>query len=179
MSVRLQLCLEERLTDRVVVAVFLEPESSEHALDGVAVELLDRRRESLSPRVLLPISGHLTQAITVRVELRSVSALPVGALVEASAWWAGDQVRVWCPTEASTQLEAHVRGRHSIPFPKVEGEFSSLGRAEAIALADRFPWTASAGGREPMAEVADEISAELGLEGEDANWLRDLLHDDG
>lgn len=177
-----EVALVERQADRVVAVVHLEPEGEPVHVEGVAVELLDRGRERLSARVLLPISGELAQPLAVRVELRASDQIPVGAFIESTAWWDGEQQRVTCPTDRSTELEAHVRGRGAIPIPLGEGEFLSLTPSQRRRLARRFPWVLTAdeediarvGSSTPTA-VVDDAMETLGLDREEAEWLKELL----
>ena len=194
MALFFEVTLEERRADRVVAIVRLESEGEPVALEGVAVELLDRGRDRLSSRVLLPIAGELAQSVAVRVELRAFDEIPVGAFIEATAWWEADQRRVVCPTDTSTELEAHVHGRGAIPLAGEDGEFLSLTPAQWRRLAGRFPWLvslhdavaspggvapgATEGGEDALGETLEETLEGLGLEGDEAEWLKELLGDE-
>jgi hypothetical protein len=189
MSLSFELRLEERQPDRVWVSVLLVPRDGALPIDGVAVELFSRQRESLSPRLLLPIAGVLANPMTVKVELRAQTSIPPGAMVVGTAWWGPDTQRVVCPADPWTELEAHVRGKRCLgPREERPGQdFMGLDPTETGRLAGVFPWL-EARGTPPCMEgfgepldafdVVDEISEELGLDAENAEWLRQLLKED-
>jgi hypothetical protein len=78
-----------------------------------------------------------------------------------------------------------MRGHRQLPLG-AEVDLSRLLPEERDVFVRRMPWIADPmvapdpHGIEPLEAEAtpDEICEELGLEGEDAEWLRDLLSDD-
>ena len=71
MHLDIELCLQSRQPDRVVVRLKLVPQADEGVqVDGAAVDLLSREGDALCPRVLLPFAGLLRAPITTTVELR-------------------------------------------------------------------------------------------------------------
>jgi hypothetical protein len=99
-----QLCLDEREDARVFATVILIPDSP-FTLDGVAVQLFDAEGESLSSKLLLPVSGDLVGPVSSRVELRSRSGdIPIGSQVIATAWWPGGHLQASRCTDAGTTL---------------------------------------------------------------------------
>lgn len=186
LPLKFELSLEERLTDRVIVSVALAPGDGAQCLGGVAVELFSRDRDSLSPRVLLPISGRLADPIVIRVELRAVRDIPPGCRVVGTVWWEDDQLVASCPADPCCSLDVHLRGRRCVS-PMIERELTRLTPAERGRLAALFPWIdeprpkrATAELDEPLdaTDVVDDISEELGLDDENARWLRELLAED-
>jgi hypothetical protein len=135
--------------------------------------------------MLLPICGCLGSPVVTRVELKSSTPIPVDGQVVAVAWWGREQVEVRCPSEVGTTLEAHMRGHRQLPLGE-EVELARLPADERDVFVRRMPWLAEpmvppdARGIETLETEAtpDEICQELGLEGEDAEWLKDLLADD-
>jgi hypothetical protein len=187
-SVDLAIRLLERHADRVIVAVILDPCHGPTCVDGVGVELFSRERDSLSHRVLLPISGTLTQPMSVQVELRADSPLPLGAFIQGQCWQGCESFCAVCPADPSTELEAHVRGRHPVacarraPESAFDPDLEGLSRAERARLAAVFPWVD--GPRAPVEgcvpcldamEDFDELSEELGLDEAEAALLREIL----
>lgn len=190
MPVTFELHLEDRQPDRVIVSVRLAPRRSPMRVDGVAIELFSRKRESLSPRVMLPITGDLVGEIVVRAEIRAHQPpLPAGATIVGTAWWDTDQVRTLCPADPWTELEAHMRGRRCVASRAFadDGWLCTLEPEERRTLAARFPWIDHP--RDPCPgfeadepldalDVVDEISEELGLDEANTAWLRELLEED-
>jgi hypothetical protein len=188
-SLSFELRLEERLEDRVIVSVLLSPCGGPASVDGVAVELFSRDHESLSPRMLLPISGALYGPIAVKVELRSGRPIPAGAVVAGTAWWPTDSQCATVPADPYTELEAHMRGKRAVSCRMTEEELVSLDRRERGRLAVLFPWIdrkplcakrAAAAIDEPLdvQDAVDDISEELGLDEENTRWLRELLQEE-
>ena len=188
MSVDLAIRLLERHSDRVIVAVILDPCRGPTCVDGVAVELFSRERDSLSHRVLLPISGTLTQPMSVQVELRAPHPLPLGAFIQGHCWQASESICAVCPADPSTELEAHVRGRHPVacarraPECAFDADFEGLSMRERRRLAAVFPWVdgprTSAEGCVPCLDAVedfDDLTAGLGLDEAEAALLRDIL----
>jgi hypothetical protein len=187
-SVDLAIRLLERHSDRVIVAVILDPCRGPTCVDGVGVELFSRARDSLSHRVLLPISGTLTQPMSVQVELRAHGALPVGAYVQGQCWQGCEAVCAVCPADPSTELEAHVRGRHPVacarraPESAFDADLEGLSRDERRTLVAAFPWLEAPqtvdDGCVPCLDAIDdfaELSEELGLDEAEAAMLREIL----
>ncbi len=186
MGVEFAVRLLERQSDRVIVSVILDPGATSVPVDGVGVELFSRGRDSLSPRVLLPISGTLSQAMAVQVELRAHGALPVGAFIQGQLWQSGEATCVLCPADPSTELEAHVRGRHPVaavrsgPSSAFDDDLEGLLPEERERLARVFPWIelprcAAGAACLDANDDLDELSDELGLDAEEAALLREIL----
>ncbi len=180
----MDLHLDDRQPDRVRVTVRLEPDDAGHPVDGVALQLCSEGGECLGPRLLLPIQGRLAGPLVTRVELRSLSPIPENGRVVAVAWWGCEQVEVTCPSDRHTTLRDHVRGAHRAPLAGRVG-LERLDDDERAAFYRLAPWAAEPRvPRSPRLEPVDpepsaeEICEELGLEGEDAEWLKDLLEED-
>jgi len=183
-SLSLDLRLDDRKPDRVLVSVRLSPEGEVHPVDGVALQLCSEDGECLGPRLLLPIHGSLAGPVVTRAELRSADPIPRNGRVVAVAWWGREQVEVTCPSDRGTSLEVHMRGQSQVALP-ARVTLRLLDEAERAALVRRLPWI-----DEPLAKAhpriepvdpepdADELCAEIGLDGEDAAWLKDLLESD-
>jgi hypothetical protein len=138
--VSLELHLEERLADRVTVAVTLAPTTDAPlALGGVAVTMFNRKGDSLSPRLLLPIAGVVHHRMVTSIELRAVTEIGVGSYLRASAWWEGGQLSVTCPTERWTELRCHMRGK-SLTLPTEEDDIGPLSSRERRLVAAVYPW---------------------------------------
>jgi hypothetical protein len=180
--------LVERLPDRVVLAVRLAPHGGPVSIEGVAVELFNRARESLSPRLLLPIAGALQGELSVQVELRAKAAITTGAVIVGTAWSDKGQACAYCPADPSTELESHVRGRRCVGCEcERANELEWLTGDERDRLIAAFPWIAPPTSPclktrvdEPV-DVTDEVEMichELGIDAENAAFLRSLLEDD-
>ena len=168
--------LEEHAADRVHVTVTLSPTVRPVEVTGVAVELFGRRRESLGPRLLLPISGTVTGPIATRAELRCRGPIPRGSFVEATAWMPHEELAATCPAEPPPVLEGHVRGRHPLMSADRDRSLGSLSHTEKCALARCLSWLPAPAAEEKGCDV-DAIQEELGLDDEDADWLRELMEE--
>lgn len=185
MAVAFELRVEDRLADRVIVSVQVKPSGEAVAVEGIAVELFSRTDESLSSRVLLPVSGLLNAAVGVRVEVRASAPIPHGATVVGTAWWEGGMATVRCPTDPGTELEAHMRGRRTALLCGRDEFLESMSDREWQTLACAFPWLSRVAAHRidrPIdantQSLADEVTDELDLDPESAEWLRELLKED-
>ena len=184
MSVSLDLHLEDRQADRVWVSVRVAPDGEPRRVDGVALQLCARDGEALGPRLLLPICGCLESPIVTRVELKA-AAIPRDGQVVAIAWWGQEQIEARCPADVGTGLEGHMRGHRQLPLA-TRIDVAPLAPDERAVFVRRMPWVAAPmipfdpRGIEPLESepTSDQICEELGLDGEDAEWLKDLLDED-
>ena len=185
MDLDFSLSLDERLPDRVLVSVLLRPRPEEDAdVQGVSVELVGESGERLSHQLRLPIAGVLTQPMRTTVELRALRPLPQGARVLGTAWTAEEQWEATCPADPGTQLRAHVRGWGTIR-PKSDEFFEALSGPERTVLGGAVPWLAPCRQAPPaVVETPDvhpdevrKFCEDLGLQGEDSEWLEDLLNE--
>lgn len=185
MDLDFSLSLDERLPDRVLVSVLLQPRAEEEAdVQGVSVELVGETGDRLSHQLRLPIAGALTQPIRTTVELRALGPLPLGARVLGTAWTAEEQWEASCPADPGTQLQAHVRGLVSLR-PTSDEFFEALSCAERDHLAVSLPWLARCQPARPTVVETPEVNPDevrrfcddLGLCGEDSEWLEDLLNE--
>lgn len=180
MNVVCEVQLDERTADRVIVVVGLAPTAGPAHVDGVAVELVARNGESLGPRQLLPIHGALTGPITTRVELRAPGGreLPLGCTVVTTAWAGVDQTVTECPADPWTEFPTHVFGKRPVPLEsgRAPRTFQAATRADRARLAKKFPWMAVPPA--PPAPPTPDAFDDLGLDDDDAAFLRDLLDDD-
>lgn len=189
----------ERSADRVIVSVLLDPCGGTLQIEGVAVQLATRRLDPIGPQMVLPIAGPVSTMLAVQVELRSTEALPPGALVTGSMWWADGELRVTCSADLWTELEAFVRGRHVDAPCEQKGlglagddddDFVPLEALERAALVRVLPWIERSGPTCPPVlavdadppkphphDPIDEVCAEFGLDEENAAFLRELLED--
>ena len=140
---------------------------------------------------MLPIAGELRQPMLSTVELRTGDdEVPGGARVVGTAWNGAEQHEAQIPTDPSTELEGHLRGRHPIdPHPDGVEMFVLASAEERKRLALELPWIAhprlprNAGTLEVVEhadmldeqEAIDEFVADLGLDEEGSAWLKDLL----
>ena len=174
MQLDVQLCLEEREGPRVLASVTLLPHTSGLHLDGVAVQLFDVEGESLSSKLLLPVSGTLVGPVSSRVEVRSLRGdIPPGSEVVATAWWAEGHIQARQTTDPGTSVQAHVLNMSSVP-PTDEEPLLELLSEEREQMLRLFPWIV----RPPAAHIALDAEPDLddlGLHGDDAEWLRDLM----
>lgn len=196
MPLDFQLTLVEKRDDRLTVGVSLCPGGEAVFLEGVAVEILSARRERVSPRLLLPISGELIGPLATQVELRTLDEIPPGSVVVGTAWSSTGQQEALCAADRWIGLEAHVRALHPVRIERGGEPFLDLLPEERAALSGRFPWLSrpTRGGCDvepdggvttgelldpvPPEELDDELehfAAELGLDDEDTDWLRELL----
>ncbi len=184
-----ELSLEERLDDSVIVSVFLSPTSGPTAVEGVALRLLDRDGNGLGPRVLLPIAGTLAQVMRTTVALEPEDGeLPSGASVEVVAWHEQEQREASIPTDPMTAFEVHVRGTTCWVLSDGGRDLEPLLPEERARLAQDYPWIDEPRLRPtPVAELqvvdhepshdeaVDAFAEEMGLDEASAEWLRDLL----
>lgn len=185
---RFELRLEERCSDRVVVSVLLAPASAAPRIDGVALQLFTRTGDPLGVRMLLPISGELHQAMLSTVELKVQGGIPTGTRVVCTAWCGTEQREASIPTDPFTELEVHMRARRRLgPLAGCDA-LEPLTSHERALIAKDFPWV-----EEPRVPVAaaelsvvesedstdsvDHLVDDLGLDRDDADWLKDLLKD--
>lgn len=182
MPLNLDLRLDERQSDRVMVSVRLEPDDDCRTVDGVALQLCDASGDDLGPRLLLPISGQLSGPTLTRAELRSLRPIPEGSQVVATAWWGQEQIEVSCPSARGTCLEFHMRGRTRVALPS-NTEVRPLSRGERAVLVQVMPWIAEIrpqpqrGAIEDVEpeDTAEGFVEEYGLDEENAQWLEELL----
>ncbi len=183
MSVSLQLRLDERQDDRVFVSVTLDPDGIIQ-IEGVALELHCRQKHALSPRLLLPVAGQLTGSLTTQVELRAARSIPQGAVVVATVWVGDQQFSAMVPTDPCTGMEGHVRGCPRVSVVPDDRDLASLSDEQVSALRGAMPWIGQPVIQDDDDDDAiddaemDHLCAELGLDGECAEWLRDLMAED-
>ncbi len=203
MPVSFELTLLERQTDRVVVTISLCPGGEAVELDGVAVEILSPRRERISPRLLLPVSGTLVGPLVTQAELRAFGPIPACSVISGTAWSGEDQVECACPADDHIGLEAHVRGSNP-PVVRSDAVLLDLLPEERQALATCLPWLLArveaaeeplptqvegtlAGEASPselfepdlscIREEMDGVCKDLGLDEECSEWLKELMAD--
>ncbi len=174
-----QLCLDEREDARVFATVILVPDCP-LTLDGVAVQLFDADGESLSSKLLLPVSGDLVGPVSSRVQLRSSSGeIPVGSQVIATAWWDGGQMQASRCTDPGTTLQAHALAEMVIAQTDEEVLLDVLPeeRERMMAL---FPWMVRPPSTKALEheQSAEDLSEDMGLDGDDAEWLKDLMNEE-
>lgn len=190
--VTFELRLEERRADRVFVSVLLAPAdaadgAARPSLDGVSVQIFQRDGEAVSPRLLLPISGTLAQPMITTVELRADGGvLPAGSRVLGHAWSADVVIEASCPTDMWTELGTHVQGTRNV-CARSGAKLRRLAPEERARLACIFPWMANTRSlhaddvlepEDTEEEEIDAFCAEYGLDGDDAEFLKELLADD-
>ena len=172
-----QLCLDEREDARVFATVILVPDQA-LTLEGVAVQLFDADGESLSSKLLLPVSGDLVGPVSSRVELRSRRGeIPVGSQVIATAWWPGGHVQASRCTDAGTTLQAHALAETLIGQTDEEVLLDLLPeeREQMVAL---FPWVVRPSSKALEHEqTAEDLGEDMGLDDADAEWLKDLMNE--
>ncbi len=202
LNLHFELRLEERRTDRVYVSVVLAPASPGPAsVEGVAVQLHNRRGDPLSAQLLLPIQGALGQPMVSTIELRSRHPIAPGARVVGTAWHGTEQLEATCPCDPGTQLQVHMRGTRVVSMDPNEDVILSLSCEERLRLASTFPWIDLAPCAEKVVEPRptvvesqpserppesstdcdfdlDEVAAQFDLCEEDAAFLADLMDDD-
>jgi hypothetical protein len=187
MHLDIELCLQSRQPDRVVVRLKLVPQADEGVqVDGAAVDLLSREGDALCPRVLLPFAGLLRAPITTTVELRGRTSVEDGAQVVAVAWCGTEQVQSSLPTDPFVDLREHLRAGGVPSIDPAEVFLQPLEPDELELLRARLPWIdeplfkADAVGvieAEDPGEI-DELARDLGLDDESAEWLKELLDED-
>ena len=184
MALTLHLNIEQRRPDRVFVLIELRHSGQTLNVSGAAVELRSARGTLLSPRMLLPIAGDLSGPLATRVELRSQQQIPQGSKVYGVVFFDGQQTESTIPVDPCTDLEAHVRGRRSI-CRFAEQTLETLTPRDEYAIQQMFPWAVD---EEPEDDetsdeiepddLSDEVAKSLGLDDEEAEFLREILTDE-
>jgi len=178
MSLEFQLCLDEREDARVFATVILIPTSTDLSLDGVALQLCDADGNTLSPKRLLPVSGQLLGPVSSRVELRSnQGAIPAGAQVIATAWWPGGHLQAQRCTDPGTTLKEHVLAKGRIALTDEDVLLDVLPEERDI-MVSLFPWVATQPNQRMLELEAQEDAHpcdDMGLDDEDAEWLKNLM----
>lgn len=188
MPLAFQLELADRAEDRVHVTVSVVPSDEPAEVEGLAVQLVSRKGEPLSPRLLLPVAGHLAGPLMTTVELRATEGLiPTGARVQGTAWGTTFSLESACPADRWTELAAHLKGQPCAGSVTRGVALVPLDGKEREAIVERLSWLAECPwceGNEPLEAVAEEDVEEddfseavddLGLDPEDAEFLKDLL----
>ena len=190
MDLHFEVRLEERLVDRVFVSVVLAAKSDAGTVvDGVSVQMLTRQGNALCPRMLLPISGTLTQPMVSTIELRALGKIPVGARVSGTAWTGKQQFEASCPCDPGTALGVHMRGLRLLPLTSDTPFLLSLDPGQREVLVALFPWlngpmvaTETPGILESSGpdseELMDDFAEKFDLDPEDAEFLKNLLAED-
>lgn len=192
MGLTFDMKMDERQVDRVRITVRLTPDGQATPIDGVAIELVSRQQESLSPRRLLPVSGVLDAPLGMCVELRCSGPLPPGAMAVGTAWHGEEQWRAMCSADPWTDLEAHVRGKRCLAGSLADlRRLASLRTPEIHKFLHKFPWLARSPCRPPgeLPDMLDiptdeedplvqEMCSELGIDAENAEWLKELMSED-
>lgn len=187
MDVELELRIQERRDDRVVVALRVRPTSDGPAcVDGAALHLVDAAGEEVCPQVLLPVSGTLRGPVELSVELRGNRTLPSGCVVVGMVWSGCDQATSSCPADPDVSLWEFVRGsRHRVPAEDTV-ELFTLDEVQRARLEATWPWLSGPiRGAEDQAVLeagtldddVDAVCEDLGLDEDSAEWLHDLLHE--
>lgn len=191
MNIGVELQIEERLRDRVYVSVVLRPTDEDAAVEGVAVQVVSRTGEAISPRLLLPISGTLSSTMVSTVELRGLTGtIPRGSKIVGSAWLGSEQIEFQTSADLGPTLGAHLRADHQL-WPRSQGNFSMLTDQEQCELAEHLPWLdcwtkprsveeedGVLEGEEDAGDPVEAFADALGLGEEDSEWLRKLLNED-
>ena len=187
----LDLRLDERGDDHVLVTVLIGPTGRAAPLEGVALQLFSGA-EAIGPRTLLPIAGTLRALVLTSVVLHAhdEEPIPPGCRVVATAWHGVDQREASIPTDPGTAFEAHVRGLVALGDLRVDPArgLEPLEPEERAMIRARLPWIdhplvprGSGGELEVMeaetsvADTVAQVADELGLDEETASWLNDLL----
>lgn len=181
LALDVELVLEERGVDRVRVTLVVSPADGVVAVEGASLQLVREGGEVVCPRLLVPIRGELHSAMATTLELRGTGPLPPGCRVQAVAWCADGNVSVSCPADPFITPGEHVRGQRVLDVPADDALLTPLDASERAALNRRLPWL-----RPAPAEAAgvievddgpsvDELQEDLGLDAEQAAWLKDLL----
>ena len=188
MSLSLRLHIEQRRSDRIFVVVDLGHEGSTVDINGAAVELRSKKGTLLSPRMILPISGLLAGPLSTRVELRAQRPIPQGSTVYGVVFWGGEQTEATIPADPCTDLQAHVTGARNISG-YTSKTIENLSPEEEYNLFQQFPWTVKEeeeddwseeddSDEESIDDLTDEVAKSLGLDEEEASYLRELLTDE-
>ena len=182
MALTLHLVIEQRRPDRVFVLIELQQKGEPLNISGAAVELRSARGVLVSPRMILPIAGELAGPLATRVELRAQRAIPQGAKVYGVVFHDKNQTEATIPVDPCTELEAHVRGRGNI-CRFAEKPLEPLTPADEYALQQAFPWAIQDDEEEEYHDtldaddLSDEVAKSLGLDDEEAEFLREILTD--
>lgn len=197
MPLSFDLTLLERQPDRVVVTISLCPGGDPVKLDGVAVEILNSRRERISPRLLLPVAGTLVGPLVTQAELRAPEGIPTCSVVSGTAWSGDEVVETLCPADDHIGLEAHVRGAN-VPILRSSAVLLDLLPEELEVLRQRFVWLEPHEHEErvrpldadappaPDSELfepdlqglddeLDSLCGDLGLDDECTEWIKELM----
>jgi len=190
MSLSLRLHIEHRRSDRVYVVVELEHEGATVDINGAAVELRSQKGALLSPRMILPIAGLLAGPLSTRIELRAQRPIPQGSTVYGVVFWGGEQTEAMIPADPCTDLQAHVTGSRTICGYSAK-DLENLSPSDEYALFQHFPWTIKEDEEddddwsedatfqeERHEDLTDEVAKSLGLDEEEAGYLRELLTDE-
>ena len=181
MALTLHIVIEQRRPDRVFVLIELQHKGEPLNISGAAVELRSARGTLVSPRMILPIAGHLAGPLATRVELRAQGPIPQGSKVYGVVFHDQQQTESIIPVDPCTELEAHVRGRGSI-CRFAEKRLEPLTPADEYALQQAFPWAIQDDEDDDALDaddLSDEVAKSLGLDAEEAEFLREILTDEG
>lgn len=188
MEVELELTLDERREDRVLVSFWLTPHTASAAVDSVTLQLVCPKGGELCPRTVLPLSGRLTGPVALSVELRGERPLPLGSQVVATAWIDGEPVKAHCPADPSTSLVMHLRGAR-LGLEEVDADLVTLrplAEERLAALEARWPWVTQDLSPPEVVGVleaeepppsAEDLAEAMGLDEETAAWLHELLEE--
>lgn len=189
MGLHIDLHLDERHEERVAVTVYVSPTADTSRVEGLIVELRTGDGERLGPKLCLPVAGELTGPLSTHAVVHADRPIPKFSEVVATAWADKELTQLRVPAELSTALEAHVRGQvlslRGTPQPE------ALTPLEAARLEEWMPWISEPPRRqqtqlEPLlaraehadeVDPVDEIAADLGLDEENAEWLKELLRE--
>lgn len=191
LRLRFDLRLQSRQPESVVVSVVLEPLGDPAQLEGVSLQILGSRGETVSARMVLPISGALAHPMVSTLELRALDdTIPPRCRVVGTAWNAQDTLEASIPTDPFTELQSYVQGLRRVGM---DGEAEPLAELERLApeererVAELYPWVEQP--RVPKAtaqltvvdhepsdeEALDSLLDELGIDEESADWLKGLM----
>ena len=180
-----ELRLESRETKAVIVSVLLTPAEGGATLSGCELELQTAEAEPLGPRLVLPIAGELTAPMRSTVQLRASSEIPRGSRVFATAWDASEVLEFWIPADPRTALWTHLKAGNHPSFGTCDVQLADLTADEQAQLANHFQWIANL--RRPqvldayktdLGDAFEGMVADLGLDAEAAEWLREIIGDD-
>ncbi|MBN2798866.1 MAG: hypothetical protein JXX28_06925 [Deltaproteobacteria bacterium] len=139
MPLNFDIQLLERDADRFSLSVSLCAGAEVPELERVTVELRAPGGARLSPRLVLPVRGPLSERLSTPVDLEAHLPVPPGAYIMGVAWTAEGAVETRCPTDELVGLEAHVMGRKVLlPEDPIE-ELESLTEEDLTALLARLP----------------------------------------
>lgn len=187
MAVTVELRLDERQAESVIVSVLLTPQSPSSQLGGVELHLQSPNGDALGPRMVLPIAGALTAPMRSTVQLRSNVPLERGARIVAAAWQGSQTVETSIPADARTELAHHAGPAKTLALSNdTQATFGALGDDDMQRLRNAWPWLADTGrprvveatADEEQASDVDDIIDDLELDEASSEWLRELLDDD-